>query len=80
MDLAAEYIINIFSKSKMGFFSSIHLFKKKKCLMIKRVKTIIKTRVTGVTGCSVLSPVAVTAVPWYFSENCLFVFTTPFSR
>lgn len=29
-DLAAEYVVNIFSKSKMGFFISIHLIKKKK--------------------------------------------------
>lgn len=28
-DLAAEYLVNIFSKSKMGFFISIHLIKKK---------------------------------------------------
>lgn len=28
-DLAAEYVVNIFSKSKMGFFISIHLIKKK---------------------------------------------------
>lgn len=30
-DLAAEYIVNIFSKSEMGFFSSTHInFEKKK--------------------------------------------------
>lgn len=52
-------------------------------MLVKKIKVEIKTQVKTqviITGCCVVSAVTVSAIPWHFSEFCLFVYSHSLSE